>query len=67
VKFQEHFSLGPTGITGGQGFGLTQEDIDPIVKLYNSFTPDVKALVPKIVPPLLVPVFKIILPTVTFS
>jgi len=45
---------------------ITQEDVKPLVDLYNSLTPGLKAVVPKIIPPLLAPIFKVILPQAGF-
>lgn len=48
------------------GLDLTEQDIKPVVDLYNSLTPGLKELLPKIMPPLLTPVFKLILPQAGF-
>lgn len=45
---------------------ITQEDVKPVVDLYNSLTPALKAVVPKIIPPLFAPIFKVILPQAGF-
>lgn len=54
------------GVTYANGLALTQADITPVVDLYNTLTPGLKELVPKIIPPLLAPIFKVILPQAGF-
>ena len=52
------------GVINAPEFALTKADIAPIQKIYSSLTPDLKSFVPKIIPPLLVPIVKAILPEV---
>lgn len=54
------------GIFYVNGLDLTEQDVKPVVDLYNSLTPGLKELLPKIMPPLLTPVFKLILPQAGF-
>jgi hypothetical protein len=50
------------GVFSAPNLALTQADVQPVVDIYNLLTPGLKALVPQITPPLLLPILKVMLP-----
>lgn len=60
-KIMENISLN-NGVFSAPSLALTQADIQPVVDIYNLLTPGLKGLVPQIIPPLLLPILKVMLP-----
>jgi hypothetical protein len=61
AKIMQNISLN-NGVFSAPSLALMQADIQPVVDIYNLLTPGLKGLVPQIIPPLLAPIFKVVLP-----